>query len=65
MIGEVEGTNAAAKASPIKFNILTNKYGDSGKDVQFKLAEDIFTTFGKKINYLFGCSICSWLPPCP
>lgn len=65
VIGEVEGTTAAAKASPIKFNILTNKYGDSGKDVQFKLAEDIFTTFGKKINYLFGCSVCSWSAALP
>jgi protein TorT len=65
VIGEVEGTEAAAKASPIPFNLLTTKYGDSGKDIQFKLAEDIFTTFGKKINYLFGCSVCSWSAALP
>ena len=65
VIGEVDGTGAAAKASPIPFNILTTKYGDSGKDIQFKLAEDIFTTFGKKINYLFGCSVCSWSAALP
>lgn len=65
VIGEVEGTEAAAKTSPIPFNILATKYGDSGKDIQFKLAEDIFTTFGRKINYLFGCSVCSWSAALP
>lgn len=65
VIGEVDGTNAAAKTSPIPFNILTTKYADSGKDQQFKLAEDVFTTFGKKIDYLFGCSVCSFSAALP
>jgi protein TorT len=65
VIGEVEGTQAASKTSPIPFNIMSTKYGDSGKDVQFKLAEDLFTTFGKKIDYLFGCSVCSWSAALP
>jgi|MudIll2142460700_1097286.scaffolds.fasta_scaffold12772_2 protein TorT len=65
VIGEVEGTQAASKTSPIPFNILTLKYGDSGKDQQFKLAEDVFTTFGKKIDYLFGCSVCSFSAALP
>ena len=65
VIGEVEGTEAAAKTSPIKFNILATKYGDSGKDIQFKLAEDVFTTFGEKIDYVFGCSVCSFSAALP
>ncbi len=65
VIGEVEGTQAAIKKSPIKVNVLAIKYGDSGKDVQFKLAEDIGTTFGKKLDYLFGCSVCSWSAALP
>jgi len=65
VIGEVEGTQAAVKDSPIPVNILAIKYGDSGKDTQFKLAEDVFTTFGDKIDYLFGCSVCSWSAALP
>ncbi len=65
VIGEVEGTQAAIKKSPIKVNVLATKYGDSGKDVQFKLAEDVATTFGKKLDYLFGCSVCSWSAALP
>lgn len=65
VIGEVEGTKAAAKKSPIPFNIEAIRYGDSGKDVQFKLAEDAFTTFGDKLDYLFGCSVCSWSAALP
>jgi protein TorT len=65
VMGEVEGTQAAIKDSPIPVNVLAIKYGDSGKDTQFKLAEDIFTTFGDKIDYLFGCSVCSWSAALP
>lgn len=65
VIGEVEGTKAAAKASPIPVNILATKYGDSGKDIQFKLSEDLFTTFGDKIDYVLGCSVCSYSAALP
>ena len=65
VIGEVEGTQAAAKDSPIPVNILATKYGDSGKDEQFKLAEDVFTTFGDKIDYVLGCSVCSFSAALP
>ena len=65
VIGEVEGSEAAFKKSPIKVNVLSIKYGDSGKDVQFKLAEDVATTFRGKLDYLFGCSVCSWSAALP
>ncbi len=41
------------KAAPGKFNILEEKYGDTGKSVQLKLVEDAFQSYDN-IDLLYG-----------
>ncbi len=63
--GEVEGTKLAIKSAPIPVNILGILYGDSDHIVQSRLSAELLATYGKKIDYILGCSGCApaaWLP---
>lgn len=57
--GEVEGTRAAARKAVIKVNILDVKYGDSDRIIQSRLAAQLLTEHGKKLDYILGCTGCA------
>lgn len=57
--GEVEGTREAARSAPIKVNIVDVRYGDSDRIVQSQLAVEMIARYGKKIDYLLGCTGCA------
>jgi len=57
--GEVEGTRQAAKEAAIKVNILDIKYGDSDRIVQSQLAAQMLAQYGKKLDYVLGCTGCA------
>ena len=57
--GEVEGTNEAAHNAPIKVNIVAVKYGDSDLIGQSQLAAQLLGQYGKKLDYILGCTGCA------
>ena len=52
-----KGFNDAIKSSSIPITNLAVKWGDTGKDVQLKLIEDVLTTFGDKLDYISGDAV--------
>lgn len=52
----VDGFNEAVKKFPGKVNVLAVKWGDTGKNVQLSLIEDVLQTF-PKIDYLIGNAV--------
>jgi protein TorT len=59
VMGEVAGTRAAAKSSPIKVNIVDIRYGDSDLVGQSQLAEQVLAAHGTKLDYILGCTACA------
>lgn len=57
--GEVEGTQDAARKAWMKINILDIKYGDSDKVGQARLAADLLTKYGNRLDYIIGCTGCA------
>jgi protein TorT len=57
--GEVEGTRQAAAEAAIKVTILDIKYGDSDRIVQSQLAAQMLAQYGKKLDYVLGCTGCA------
>ncbi len=57
--GEVEGALSAAKSASIKVNIVDIKYGDSDRIEQSQLAQQLVAQYGKKLDYLIGCTGCA------
>ena len=57
--GEVDGTLAAAKSASISVKIIAIKYGDSDRIEQTLLAEQLLVQYGKKIDYIIGCTGCA------
>ena len=52
----VDGFKEAVKKFPGKVNILAVKWGDTGKNVQLSLIEDVLQTFAQ-IDYLIGNAV--------
>lgn len=59
VMGEVAGTLEAARKAAIKVNILDIQYGDSDLIGQSRLAEQMLYKYGKKLDYLLGCTGCA------
>lgn len=57
--GEVDGTRIAAQEAPIKVNILDIRYGDSDFAGQARLATELLSRHGAKLDYLIGCTGCA------
>lgn len=57
--GEVDGTREAARSAPIKVNILDIKYGDSDRIGQSLLAAQLLARYGRKLDYILGCTGCA------
>ena len=57
--GEVEGTREAVSQAAIKVNIVDIKYGDSDRIVQSLLAAQLLAEYGKKLDYILGCTGCA------
>ncbi len=57
--GEVEGTYEAAYIAPIRVNIVAVKYGDSDLIGQSRLAAQLLGQYGKKLDYILGCTGCA------
>lgn len=57
--GEVAGTREAARHSAIKVHILDIKYGDSDRMTQTQLAAQLLAKYGRKLNYILGCTGCA------
>jgi len=57
--GEVAGTREAIGKSAIKVNILDIKYGDSDRIIQSRLAAELISRYGEKIDYILGCTGCA------
>lgn len=57
--GEVEGTRESARTAPIKVRIVDVRYGDSDRIVQSQLAAQTIAQYGKKLDYLLGCTGCA------
>lgn len=54
---EYKGFIDAIKTSDIPIENLAVKWGDTGKDIQLALIEDVLTTFGDKLDYLGGDAV--------
>jgi len=54
---EWAGFKDAIAKSEIPIENLAVKWGDTGKDVQLALIEDVLTTFGDKLDYLGGDAV--------
>ena len=54
---EWKGFSDAIKTSTIPIENLATKWGDTGKDIQLALIEDVLTTFGDKLDYLGGDAV--------
>lgn len=59
VMGEVAGTREAARKAAIKVNIVDIKYGDSDLIGQSQLAEQLLAQYGKKLDYILGCTDCA------
>lgn len=59
VMGEVDGTRVAAQKAPIKVNIVDILYGDSDLIGQSRLAEQLLSKHGKKLDYILGCTDCA------
>lgn len=57
--GEVEGSREAARAAPIRVNIVDIRYGDSDRIEQSQLAAQILARHGRGLDYIIGCSGCA------
>lgn len=57
--GEVEGTRKAAHHAFIKVNIVSILYGDSDLVGQSRLAAQLLGQYGKKLDYILGCTGCA------
>lgn len=57
--GEVAGTIEAAGKSAVKVNILDIKYGDSDRIIQTQLAAQLLAEYGRKLDYILGCTGCA------
>jgi protein TorT len=57
--GEVDGTLAAVQSASIKVNVLDIRYGDSDRIEQSQLAEQLLAQYGKKLDYIIGCTGCA------
>jgi len=57
--GEVAGTREAAQKAAITVNIVDIKYGDSDLVVQSQLAAQLLNKYGKKLDYILGCTGCA------
>ena len=57
--GEVEGTREAARRAPVRVNILGIRYGDSDRIIQSRLASELLARYGRKIDYILGCTGCA------
>ena len=57
--GEVQGSYRAAKAAPIKVDIVDVRYGDSDRIEQTQLAAQMLAQYGSKLDYLIGCTGCA------
>lgn len=54
---EYKGFIDAIKTSKIPIENLAVRWGDTGKDIQLALIEDVLTTFGEKLDYLGGDAV--------
>lgn len=57
--GEVEGSREAARAAPLKIQIVDILYGDSDRIVQSQLAMQLLMRHGRQLDYLLGCTACA------
>ncbi len=57
--GEVDGTMEAARAAPIKVQVVDVKYGDSDRIAQTQLAAQLVSEHGKSLDYVLGCTGCA------
>ncbi|HQT25418.1 MAG TPA: TMAO reductase system periplasmic protein TorT [Burkholderiales bacterium] len=57
--GEVEGTLLEAKRAPIRVNIVDIRYGDSDRILQSRLAAQLLARYGRKLDYIIGCTGCA------
>ena len=57
--GEVEGTRQAARSAPIPVHILDIRYGDSDRIIQTRLAAEQLALYGRRIDYILGCTGCA------
>ena len=57
--GEVEGSRQAVLAASIPVHILDIKYGDSDRIEQSQLAAQLLAQYGKKLDYIIGCTGCA------
>ena len=57
--GEVEGSRKAAKQASIKVNIVSILYGDSDLVGQSRLAAQLLDQYGKRLDYILGCTGCA------
>ncbi|MBV8657674.1 MAG: TMAO reductase system periplasmic protein TorT [Burkholderiales bacterium] len=57
--GEVRGSYRAARAAPIKVNIVDVRYGDSDRIEQTQLAAHMLAEHGSQLDYLIGCTGCA------
>ena len=57
--GEVEGTRKASHHASIKVNIVSILYGDSDMVGQSRLAAQLLDQYGKRLDYILGCTGCA------
>jgi protein TorT len=55
-IASLEGFKQCIKEAPVPIKNLEVKWGDTGKEVQMALIEDLLSLYGDKINYIVGCA---------
>ncbi len=55
-IASLEGFKQFIKDAPVPIHNLAVKWGDTGKEVQMALIDDLLALYGKKLDYIVGCA---------
>jgi len=55
-IASIEGFTAFTEEAPVPINNLEVKWGDTGKEVQMALIEDLLSLYGDELDYIVGCA---------
>ena len=57
--GEVDGTRKVADQGRVAVHIVDVKYGDSDRNLQGKLAQQMLLEHGKSLDYIIACTGCA------